>query len=79
MILSELYDLTENMLLAAGVETHKFDTDCLFEDILNADRVTMTLHGDREVPENDADRLMSAAEKRCIGKPAGRTGAHGLP
>lgn len=69
MILNDLYDLTENMLTAAGVESHKFDTDCLFEDIMNADRVTMTLYGDREVPENDADRLMSAAEKRCIGKP----------
>lgn len=69
MILKDLYDLTENMLKAAGVETHKFDTDCLFEDILNADRVTMTLHGDREVPEKDADKLMSAAEKRCCGKP----------
>lgn len=69
MTLKDLYDLTENMLLAAGVESHKFDTDCLFEDILNADRVTLTLHGDREVPEPDADRLMSAAEKRCCGQP----------
>lgn len=69
MILKDLYDLTENMLIAAGVETHKFDTDCLFEDILNADKVTMTLYSDREVPENEADRLMSAAEKRCCGKP----------
>lgn len=69
MNLSELYDLTENMLIAAGVESHKFDTDCLFEDILNADRVTMTIHCDREVPESDADKLMSAAEKRCCGKP----------
>lgn len=69
MTLKDLYDLTENMLLAAGVDTHKFDTDCLFEDILNADKVTLTLNGDREVPEKDADRLMSAAEKRCCGKP----------
>lgn len=69
MTLKDLYDLTENMLAAAGVDTHKFDTDCLFEDILNADKVTLTLHGDREVPESDADRLMSAAEKRCCGTP----------
>lgn len=69
MILKELYDITENMLLAAGVETHRFDTDCLFEDILGADRVAMTLNGNREVPEKDADRLMAAAEKRCCGKP----------
>ncbi len=69
MTLKDLYDLTENMLLAAGVETHRFDTDCLFEDILNADKVTLTLQGDNEVPEADADRLMSAAEKRCCGQP----------
>lgn len=69
MTLKDLYDLTENMLLAAGVDTHKFDTDCLFEDILDADKVTLTLNGDSEVPEKDADRLMSAAEKRCCGKP----------
>lgn len=69
MTLHDLYGLTENMLRAAGVETCKFDTDCLFEDILGADRVTLTLNGGREVPENDADRLMSAAEKRCCGQP----------
>ena len=69
MILKELYELTENMLAAAGVEDHRFDTDCLFEDILDADKVTLLLHGDREVSEPDADRLMSAAEKRCSGIP----------
>ena len=69
MILKELYELTENMLAAAGVEDHRFDTDCLFEDILDADKVTLLLYGDREVPEPDADRLMSAAEKRCSGIP----------
>ncbi|MCM1380396.1 MAG: peptide chain release factor N(5)-glutamine methyltransferase [Muribaculaceae bacterium] len=69
MTLHDLYDLTENMLRAAGVETCKFDTDCLFEDILNADKVTLTLNGNGEVPENEADRLMSAAEKRCCGQP----------
>lgn len=69
MILKDLYDLTENMLAAAGIDTHKFDTDCLFEDILGADRVTLALRGSDEVPENDADRLMSAAEKRCSGVP----------
>ncbi len=57
------------MLAAAGVEDHRFDTDCLFEDILDADKVTLLLHGDREVPEPDADKLMSAAEKRCSGIP----------
>ncbi len=69
MILKELYELTENMLAAAGVEDHRFNTDCLFEDILDADKVTLLLNGDREVPEPDADRLMSAAEKRCSGIP----------
>lgn len=57
------------MLAAAGVEDHRFDTDCLFEDILDADKVTLILHGDMEVPEPEADKLMSAAEKRCSGVP----------
>ena len=69
MILKELYELTDNMLAAAGVEDHRFDTDCLFEDILDADKVTLILHGDMEVPEPEADRLMYAAEKRCSGVP----------
>ena len=69
MILKELYELTENMLRIAGVEDHKFDTDCLFEDILGADRLALMLEGEREVPEPDADRLMAAAEKRCAGIP----------
>ncbi len=57
------------MLAAAGVEDHRFDTGCLFEDILDADKVTLLLHGGNEVPEPDADRLMAAAEKRCMGIP----------
>ena len=69
MILKELYELTENMLAVAGVEDHRFDTDCLFEDILHTDKVSLLLNGEREVPEPDADRLMSAAEKRCSGIP----------
>lgn len=69
MILKELYELTENMLRIAGVEDHKFDTDCLFEDFLGADRLALMLDGEREIPEPDADRLMEAAEKRCSGIP----------
>ena len=69
MILKELYELTENMLHIAGVENHKFDTDCLFEDILGADKLALMLRGDEEVPEPDADKLMEAAEKRCSGIP----------
>ncbi|MCH5348411.1 MAG: peptide chain release factor N(5)-glutamine methyltransferase [Oscillospiraceae bacterium] len=69
MILKELYDLTRNMLHAAGVEDHEFDTGCLFEDILKADKLALMLRGGEEVPEPDADRLMAAAEKRCSGIP----------
>ena len=69
MTLNELYDLTANMLSAAGVEDSRFDTDCLFEDILKADKAALVLRGDTEVPEPDADRLMLAAEKRCGGVP----------
>lgn len=38
MTLKELYDLTVNMLSAAEVEDSRFDTDCLFEDILRRTR-----------------------------------------
>jgi len=69
MTLKELRSLTENMLHAAGVEDSSFDTDCLFEDILGADKLALMLRGSDEVPEPDADRLMSAAEKRCSGMP----------
>lgn len=69
MTLNELYDLTVNMLSAAGVEDSRFDADCLFEDILNADKTALVLRGETEVPEPDADRLMLAAEKRCGGAP----------
>lgn len=69
MILKEIYELTENMLYLAGVEDHKFNTDCLFEDILGADKLTLMLEGEKEVPEPDADRLFAAAEKRCAGIP----------
>ncbi len=57
------------MLAAAGVESSRFDTDCLFEDILGADKPELIIHGDREIPEPAADRLMAAAEKRCMGIP----------
>ncbi|MDE7302885.1 MAG: peptide chain release factor N(5)-glutamine methyltransferase [Oscillospiraceae bacterium] len=69
MTLNELYDLTVNMLSAAGVEDSRFDTDCLFEDILDADKTALVLRRETEVPEPDADRLMLAAEKRCGGIP----------
>lgn len=57
------------MLTAAGIDTHKFDTDCLFEDILGINKLDLILDGGREIPEPDADRLFSAAEKRCGGYP----------
>lgn len=69
MTLKELYNLTVNMLSAAGIEDSRFDTDCLFEDILNSDKSALILRGETEVPEPDADRLMLAAEKRCGGTP----------
>ncbi|MDE6762622.1 MAG: peptide chain release factor N(5)-glutamine methyltransferase [Oscillospiraceae bacterium] len=69
MTLKELHDLTVNMLTAAEVEDSRFDTDCLFEDILKADKTALVLRGNAEVPELDADRLMLAAEKRCGGTP----------
>ncbi len=69
MTLKELHDLTENMLRAAGVENSRFDTDCLVEDILYADKLALILRGNEEIPESDADRLMAAAEKRCSGMP----------
>lgn len=69
MVLKELYELTQGMLHSAGVPDYKFDTDCLFEDILKADKLSFMLRGNEEVPETDADRLMSAAEKRCSGIP----------
>ncbi len=69
MTLKELHELTENMLRAAGVENSLFDTDCLAEDILNADKLALILRGNEEIPESDADKLMSAAEKRCSGMP----------
>lgn len=69
MTLKELYTLTDNMLRNAGIEAHRFDTDCLFEDILGTDKSDLILNGNNEVSEPDADRLMSAAEKRCVGNP----------
>lgn len=69
MTLKELHEITNNMLASAGVEDHRFDTDCLFHDILRADKLTLMIHGDDEVPEAEADKLMAAAEKRCIGIP----------
>ncbi len=69
MTLKELRDLTENMLNAAGIEDSRFDTDCLVEDILGADKLALILRANEEVPEADADRLMEAAERRCSGTP----------
>lgn len=69
MTLKELRDLTENMLNAAGTEDSRFDTDCLVEDILGADRLALILRANEEIPEADADRLMEAAERRCSGTP----------
>ena len=57
------------MLHAAGVEDSRFDADCLVEDVLGADKLALILRAAEEVPERDADRLMSAAEKRCSGTP----------
>lgn len=69
MILKELYETAENMLRAAGIESCKFDTDCLFEDFLNADKTALILRGNEEISKPDADRLLAAAKKRCGGYP----------
>lgn len=69
MILKKLRKKTENMLKAAGIEAYKFDTDCIFEDILKKDRSALILDGNEDISDRDADRLFAAAEKRCGGYP----------
>ena len=69
MILKELYKTAENMLRAAGIEACKFETDCLFEDILGTGKLDIMLNGSKDIPKQDADKLLSAAEKRCSGYP----------
>ena len=69
MTLKKLYETTENMLRAADIESCKFETDCLFEDILGTSKVDIMLNGNNDIPKQDADKLLSAAEKRCSGYP----------
>ena len=65
MILKELYEAAENMLREAGIEACKFETDCLFEDILGTGKLDLMLNGGRAVPKQNTDKLFAAAEKRC--------------
>lgn len=69
MTLNELYKTAENMLRSAGIESCKFDADCLFEDILNANKTALILRGNEEISKPDAERLLAAAKKRCSGYP----------
>lgn len=69
MILKKLRKKTENMLKAAGIEAYGFETDCLFEDILKKDRSAIILDGNADISDSDADRLLTAAKKRCGGYP----------
>ena len=69
MILKELYEAAENMLREAGIEACKFETDCLFEDILGTGKLDLMLNGGRAVPKQNTDKLFAAAEKRCSGYP----------
>lgn len=69
MTYSTLYRNILTFLKRAGIESPAFDTMCLFEDMLGMNRHSLIMNGNREVGENDCEKITAAATKRANGYP----------
>ena len=69
MVIREIKSHAANILKSAGIEEYIFETDCILCDILGMNKTGLIISADKTVPDNTAEKIISAAEKRASGYP----------
>lgn len=81
--ISELLKKSCEILENAGIDSAKFDSKCILEDVLHMDSFSITANGFKEVSVQDCHKVMSMTKKRSEGFPLqyilGEWEFYGLP
>lgn len=80
---AEVYEYIRKKLQNSGVEDNEFETLCIFEDIMEIDRLQLALNGSKPADEAKAEKAFALAERRINGEPLqyllGEWEFYGLP
>lgn len=69
MTYNELYRQTKQSFTQAGVESPAFDAMCLLQHCFGLDRAGLILHGNTQVEQQEAARLLTLVDRRVQGEP----------
>ena len=61
--------ITENMLMDAGIDDYRFDSECLLIKAADKTRRDVLCHGDDVLSEQDEKHLLKLAKSRALGEP----------
>ena len=69
MTLIDALKSTENMLMDAGIDDYRFDSECLLIKAADKTRRDVLCHGDDVLSEQDEKLLLKLAKRRALGEP----------
>ena len=69
MTLIDAFKSTENMLMDAGIDDYRFDSECLLIKAADKTRRDVLCHGDDVLSEKDEKLLLKLAKRRALGEP----------
>lgn len=69
MTLIDAFKSTENMLMDAGIDDYRFDSECLLIKAAGKTRRDVLCHGDDVLSEQDEKLLLKLAKRRALGEP----------
>ena len=69
MTLIDAFKSTENMLMDAGIDDYRFDSECLLIKAAGKTRRDVLCHGDDVLSEHDEKLLLKLAKRRALGEP----------
>ena len=58
-----------NMLMDAGIDDYRFDSECLLIKAADKTRRDVLCHGDDVLSEHDEKLLLKLAKRRALGEP----------
>ena len=69
MTLIDAFKSIENMLMDAGIDDYRFDSECLLIKAAGKTRRDVLCHGDDVLSEHDKKLLLKLAKRRALGEP----------
>ena len=69
MTLIDAFKSTENMLMDAGIDVYRFDSECLLIKAAGKTRRDVLCHGDDVMSGHDEKLFLKLAKRRALGEP----------